>query len=370
MCIAICKPEDVELPSKETLETCFRNNPDGAGFAYAKDGVVTIKKGYMNFNDFWCALSETNKEQKLKECGMLIHFRIGTGGGNIPGLTHPFPIVDDEGALRKIEYRSPYAVIHNGIITLTSSCVYKETQMSDTAIFIRDYLCKIAQNRQWFRRKCNIELIEKLIGSKMAIINAYGEIIKTSGFIEDNGIFYSNTTYKTYRASTYTSLPAKTGETKNYQRATYPTGYSKYDDDDYYYDSKAYSNYIGNKTIPLMKCAIGDMVEWDGLNDMIDCEEDRVYFIDKNGVMYQKIDDSNSSYKGGYSDYYASYEFLGIGQFMNSNGVPKSFSPTVWPEDSQFIGGMTPQQILKDYITSNDTPPFSTKDETKENVKS
>ena len=81
MCIAIYKPSDKEL-TKETLETCFNANPDGAGFAYINTDYVGHKKikikKTLDFEDFY-----QKYERALSlapESPFLIHFRIKTHG--------------------------------------------------------------------------------------------------------------------------------------------------------------------------------------------------------------------------------------------------------------------------------------------------
>lgn len=199
MCIAIAKPIGVDIPSDEILTNCFNNNPDGAGFAFNHNNEVVIRKGYMKLKDFLDAFHKYDEKFGFKNRGVLIHTRITTHGGTNPQMCHPFPINSDEGALKKIEYVSPYAVIHNGIISLTSSEATKKKDMSDTAIFVQKYLTKIAKNKNWFNNKANMELVYELIDSKMAVLNGKGKIVMTNGFTEDNGIFYSNSSYKENR---------------------------------------------------------------------------------------------------------------------------------------------------------------------------
>mgnify|MGYP007022380159 CR=1 FL=1 len=50
MCILLVKPKGVMIPSDETLQQCFKSNPDGAGIAYCtKDRKIVIKKGLMTY---------------------------------------------------------------------------------------------------------------------------------------------------------------------------------------------------------------------------------------------------------------------------------------------------------------------------------
>ena len=45
MCIAIVKPRGVSL-AEDRLRLCFSNNPDGAGFAIAKNGLYHRSQDY------------------------------------------------------------------------------------------------------------------------------------------------------------------------------------------------------------------------------------------------------------------------------------------------------------------------------------
>lgn len=290
MCIAIAKNRGIDLPSRETFENCFFNNDDGSGFAFAHDGKVIIKKGYMKFDDFYNALMEMDKKYNLKELGCLFHFRIATHGATDGSMTHPFPIVSDGGALKKIEYISDYAIVHNGVIQLTASDTYKSDGLSDTAIFVRDYLSNIAQNKNWFRKKCNLELIEKLIDSKMAILDKYGNIKITDGFVCDNGVYYSNTTYK----NKYTYKYSKSYNFKSYGYSGYYGG-SYGDYDDYYGDYANTETDITPTTktlpklsdnVPMMKLPNGAIISTDGYAEVVRDGDVLNYYIDDDGNFY------------------------------------------------------------------------------------
>lgn len=201
MCIAIYSPIGNDVPNEKYLKTAFLNNEDGSGFAFnTDDGRVKICKGFMTWDSFISTFNEYKTKYNFKDRGVLIHFRITTHGGTNKECCHPFPLVSDEGALKKPQYTSDYAVIHNGIISLTSSEATKRTMMSDTMVFIEKYLTKIASNKNWFENDTNFELIYDMIDSKIAILNGKGEIKSTYGFTKDeDGNYYSNGTYKEWR---------------------------------------------------------------------------------------------------------------------------------------------------------------------------
>lgn len=195
MCIAIYSLIGNPVPSDDILKTCFRNNSDGAGFCFNTDNNhVQIIKGFMDLNSFITAFHEYDKKYCFKDRGVLIHFRITTHGGTNPSNCHPFPISSNSKHLKKLKFVSNYACIHNGIISLTAD---KKSSLSDTQLFVKDYLTKISSNKGWFYNPKNTELIYELIDSKMAILNGKGEIIATEGFHQgEDGNYYSNDSYK------------------------------------------------------------------------------------------------------------------------------------------------------------------------------
>jgi len=336
MCIAIFKPKDTDLPTKDILQNCWTANDDGAGFAFAHDGKVYTKKGFMTFEAFMDAFNFNNQKYNFKECGMLIHFRIATHGGTCPAMTHPFPIHSDDGALCKTDYISDYAIVHNGIISLTSDKARKLTGMSDTAVFVQDYLAPLSQNRGWFKRECNLELIETLLGTsnKMAIINGKGEVIHTRGFEEDKGIFYSNKSYEDtyYRYGKYYDKNNTSGV-----------------DLDNYYDKGYQWDNVPNKTsqgftvaenetksVGLMKVEVGETIEYDGFSQLIDSSSTETYFIDKSGTVFI-TDESVNEADITNEKIHVYYYILGTnGKVYSLSTNEKEFKADIWCYKKQF----------------------------------
>lgn len=270
MCIAAYSIKGNPIPNDDILKTCFRNNSDGAGFAFNTDNhQVQIIKGFMTFESFITALHEYDEKYSLKDRGVLIHFRITTHGGTNPSNCHPFPVSNSEKHLKKLKFVSNYACVHNGIISLTAD---RKSDISDTMIFVKDYLSKISSNKGWFYNKKNIELIEALIDSKMAILNGNGEIIATSGFHKGaDGNYYSNTSYKTSYYSLY--------------------DYGFYDD--------WYSYDIDSKSVelecPLMRLKKGEIVFYDdGRTEEYEVGFHNLYplYLTKEGDIYGDFADS------------------------------------------------------------------------------
>lgn len=204
MCVIAIKKSGLDLPDEDSLINCFKNNDDGAGIMYVKDNKVIIEKGLMKIGTFLKTLDKIKKLVDVKATPMVFHFRIGTQGGNTPQNTHPFPISDDEDMLTKLRVVTDIGVVHNGIISLTSS-YKKDIKMSDTMLFIKDYLTLISTDKSFYKKQHFLDLIEKLIDSKMVFLTNTGEIVTLGKFIEDtNGIMYSNTSYlKSYYSYMY-----------------------------------------------------------------------------------------------------------------------------------------------------------------------
>ena len=89
MCIICVSKSGVRQPSDITLRAMFRRNPHGAGYMYARDGKVTIHKGFMNIEDF---LAAVHTERFTPQDSVVYHFRISTQAGVNAAMTHPFPL--------------------------------------------------------------------------------------------------------------------------------------------------------------------------------------------------------------------------------------------------------------------------------------
>ena len=198
MCIIVYKPTTAKMPNKKTLIKCWNNNKDGAGYMFPSKGNVIIKKGFMKWNDFYTSLKSDMKRYG-EFTPFVLHFRIQTQGGVNPQCTHPFPLSDDMNELMKLRNKTPIGIAHNGIIDLTSSGYRTQVTYSDTMKFITDYLSLIIHDKSYYKDKDKLLLIERLIDSKMAIMDGDGHTELIGDFIEDNGCYFSNSYYKEER---------------------------------------------------------------------------------------------------------------------------------------------------------------------------
>ena len=197
MCVIAYKAADVAFPSKSILKNCFNNNPDGGGFMFAVNNRVHIVKGLMSFSAFYSALKQARTTYG-DSIPYVLHFRISTQAGTRPDCTHPYPLSANMDHLRKLENKCRIGIAHNGIISLTSTGgYYKTITYNDTMKFITDYLTLIIKNKDYYKDKNTLLLIKRLADSRLAILDDAGhcELIG-EGWTVDNGVYYSNTSYK------------------------------------------------------------------------------------------------------------------------------------------------------------------------------
>lgn len=283
MCIIVSKEKNVKLPSKKILKTCFINNSDGAGIMYVKNNKVVIDKGYMTFNSFYKRIKQLKKEfnSDLTDKAIVMHFRIGTSGGNIKENTHPFPISSNIKDLKSLHISSNVAVAHNGII---SGYVYGS--LSDTQNFIKDFLEPLKElNKNFYKNDKILNIIDKELGGKLAILDTKETITYIGNFETENGVKYSNSTYKTSRY-TYSS---NTFTTYNYP------SYSGYD---YYNDYNTTDTYTldefikNNIKYEILKS--GDFVEYS--NYIKEVLNDRQYIVDEFYNLYEMYEYNKIEY--------------------------------------------------------------------------
>lgn len=179
MCIIITCPPLIR-PSEEIVDACWKANDDGGGLMYPipKNKAVKVDKGHMTLASFKEAISKVPNDVPL-----VLHFRIGTAGGNIPALTHPFTVTND------------CAIAHNGILAIRPHAAAE----SDTSTFVTCVLRHLP--RGWQLNPGIMYLVEEFAspGNKFAIMDASGTITRTneSAWNEHEGMHFSNHGWRT-----------------------------------------------------------------------------------------------------------------------------------------------------------------------------
>lgn len=197
MCVIAAKPAGVDMPSDDRLMDMWYANPDGAGFMYADNGVVRIRKGFMELNKFMDAIDELRTKYDLTSLPLVLHFRITTHGGTKPENCHPFPISDSIGVLSKLESKTSLGVAHNGIINITP-----RKGISDTMEYIATQIAPLYRAvPKFYKNKDLMEMINNATRSKLAFLTDKGGIYTVGAFVEEDGVLYSNKNfeYRSYR---------------------------------------------------------------------------------------------------------------------------------------------------------------------------
>ena len=100
MCVICASPKGVRQPNRSEIKAMFLRNPDGAGYMVARDGKVTIHKGFMNLDEFLNALKA---EHFTAKDSVVYHFRISTQAGINPSMTHPFPLSNQREVMKALD---------------------------------------------------------------------------------------------------------------------------------------------------------------------------------------------------------------------------------------------------------------------------
>jgi predicted glutamine amidotransferase len=180
MCLAIVTNENaLWFDIENSIKLAWEANPHGAGFAYAKDGLVEIEYGYMTVDALLDRLRVVYPEEHATS-QFLIHLRFTSAGETGVENCHPFAVGN-------------YAMIHNGTV---GKFVKKGDKKSDTS-YMADYLSKLPDG--WVDNLGYLELVEDMIGtSRVALLDKFGcaVILNESLWIKEHDVVYSNDYYK------------------------------------------------------------------------------------------------------------------------------------------------------------------------------
>ena len=109
-------------------------------------------------------------------------------------MTHPFPLSNRLGRMKKLDTNCRIGVAHNGIIRLTSDP--NNHQYSDTALFITQYLSVLIKRREDLRNRRILDTIWQLAQSKFAIMDGGGYVATVGQFLNRDGLLFSNASYQ------------------------------------------------------------------------------------------------------------------------------------------------------------------------------
>lgn len=216
MCVIIAKDKNDRLPNVKELKQCFDYNNDGAGFMYTDNGKVIIDKGYMNWNSFIKHFNKlVTKYDDFDGKALVIHFRIGTGGGNNVHNTHGYPLTNNIDEMQKTYNTCSIGLMHNGII---SDYTPKEDYYNDTQEFIKDFVYNLKNfDEEFYKRRYFRDMILDNSHSKWAILDKDDNLYTIGTFSKENGLAFSNlnhkpTQYRTYYGGGYYTTSEKAND--------------------------------------------------------------------------------------------------------------------------------------------------------------
>ena len=189
MCIICFKPAGIDFPSEHLHKWNWTRNPHGAGIAVPTKKGIVYRKGLMSFEEFL----EVEKEFKRrfgKDHRFIYHFRIQTGGGIVPHLTHPFPISKNLKEIHQLSGRVNRLFFHNGVIAGYDDPEGKE---SDTVMFGRYHLYPLLEtNPSFLNEENNRTLLGNIAGSRLLVILGEKLFMLGAGWVQQGGYYFSH----------------------------------------------------------------------------------------------------------------------------------------------------------------------------------
>lgn len=205
MCIIVAKERWADLPSMETLKTCWENNEDGAGIGWYdhQTKMARWEKGFMTFEAFQEFLEGLTETLDVRNTAMILHFRITSKGTTCPEQCHPFPVgaKPSYDFVKQLNGEAEMIFAHNG----TMSSFTTKDGYSDTQTFGVDYLPYFFNSNRTFTKDKNIlKIIDNIIGFSRLSFLIDNEITLVGNWYDDDaGVSYSNTGYIKNRWESY-----------------------------------------------------------------------------------------------------------------------------------------------------------------------
>lgn len=280
MCIIIAKDKNSELPNMDTIETCFNHNSDGAGLMYVDKGQVVIDKGFMTFKELKKKLEVLYKRfNNFKDKSLVIHCRIGTSGTNTRENTHPYCISENYKDLHRTKVVCDLGMVHNGIINQYTPIDNKHNT-NDTQEFIMKYLTPIYEHyRDFYKNKYILEGLEDITNSRLVFLDSNDDLYYVGDFEEENGVKYSNSSYKPYTFKTYTSKYDYYTEDSDYWNSWWDKKTKEYLNEGYTYldpQEVVSKESLKNRKLSLLQpnWYVSNNYGWEKVGD-------RIYYIDE-----------------------------------------------------------------------------------------
>jgi hypothetical protein len=183
MCLAVFQPKGDAALDRDILKNGWTANPDGAGYMFAADGKLVIRKPFYSLKRLRKAYYKDHAAFGATS-HFVVHFRYATHGDNSTVNIHPHILGDGRAGL-----------VHNGILDIEPPAT---SDLSDTAFFCRTILaCR--EPAQLTSGVFGGELAE-MIGpaNKFILMDECGNvsIVNADSGVWDGSRWFSNSGYK------------------------------------------------------------------------------------------------------------------------------------------------------------------------------
>lgn len=197
MCIICIKKKGVRFPSVECVKTMCDNNSHGFAIAISRGKTPHIVKT-LNKQKFIHIYKGLIKKYDYEDTTMFIHARIMTHGTKRIENCHGWK---ENGLI----------FAHNGVLSIAN-----RDDMTDSETFFRDIFSPAYKVGGW---KLAERTIDAIIGtSKFVFMDNSGNIKYYGNYIEDDGLLFSNNTYRPYIVPRYTPRSGYWWENDNASR--------------------------------------------------------------------------------------------------------------------------------------------------------
>lgn len=184
MCVILVAPNVSEI-KKLSIESAWKRNADGAGYAYReRSGAVRYHKGIMKLKKLMEHLDNIPEHNSF-----VLHMRVATHGAVIPIFTHPFQVDND------------LVLFHNGVLSEFGK--RGDGGYSDTAHLSHILSCVDEDDRHpLLKALCGYGNKFVLMDSKTTMM--YGGFQETSvDGVKASNLFWEDYSSKSYSKKTY-----------------------------------------------------------------------------------------------------------------------------------------------------------------------
>lgn len=168
MCLIVHKPAGAKFDFS-IIERASFTNSDGYGLMWIEDGKVNTFKSV----DMSTLAESVDMMDDSLEIGL--HLRWATHGTISKQNCHPFTT-------------KGYALMHNGVIHGMDI----RGKENDTRAFCRDYAWKHLKQYAEFEDAVKAIAADHGASNRMLIMSSTGNVARTGGWVERDGVFYSN----------------------------------------------------------------------------------------------------------------------------------------------------------------------------------